>query len=1095
MSASPTPPELTDDDISNIPDLPPGVTTGSHKWWPDAVSKFGNPGMTVGQTFTTGNGALLLNSVTFKVGGSNTQPTKTYTIRVGTVAGSTFTTIATETATQGFTTASGDYWTWTFDTPILLSPNTLYGVDVGFNTSTSGWQTGIPYVYFTTSDTFPGGTMFRSGSDGFGIGNDTISQFNGDRIFHLGLERPLGETFELVATSPANGETNVLATRDLVVTFSQDVTPGTGSLVIRNLDDNSESILPADDPRLSYDANVLTIDANGLLAWDTNYAVRIDADAILGDGGATFQGIDDDTTWAFTTAAGDPLLDAIAALKSHIEGYITLSPAQFAAHKETIDNLRNRFPESAVTISAVFDLIETYDTMVGPLWVARGEFSNRNTQPIDLDWTIYHVMQYTMDGIFTAPVLAAHEALLTGFKFGSHTHFPGPCPPPEDPTASHTVTIQGSFEDTFGRHTQQWTLPARKPTGTYLAPGTIATVTVPQEIVNLGYHVRVGAHSWDLSTRRNQVRRLDRATTLFPIQDTTIKVASPYGGGIYIEVPFNADASLIDVTVTGAVRAPYFSAKSFHQTTAEEWLVERTHPAPWADFQSDKFMMQVPTNWIYAHPDPAQLMADWDAAMDAQNDLMGFPRLRGKETMYCQVDVIMRSSVHAPGYPAINVTDNPNNNRGGYHNNYLVRGPGNNYHSANIEIHEQGHAYFFPKFGGETESTVNLPHVAAMHRKFGYSLDEAFRGSLGITNPHRTLDNTAVAWMCVFNFSPRNVPMATAEKAYQLKGHAKFVDIARLFGWDGLGDYWRSFMEDDANGVSYSDTNDEKLLRLSRHVGHDIRPLFHFWGIFPQNPAALEAAIAAENIPPSIEIRDLLIFYKTLIPADNAAFRTFALAWWGRQPSINGFWEEREHARQWDTTALYGAGDQQRSEATNPGEIYNENSASDIRNRAQQLVDLYFPEGTFPTAPPFATWAESFPALTKPDPTLDFDGGGLATALEWVLGGDPTDPSDDMTLIPTIDADSDPDGKMLFVFRRSELANTDPNTTISVEYGSDLDGWIAAVNQGPGPDQITITEEIDGFGPGIHSVTVAIPAILADGGKLFTRLNVEVAGE
>ena len=547
------------------------------------------------------------------------------------------------------------------------------------------------------------------------------------------------------------------------------------------------------------------------------------------------------------------------------------------------------------------------------------------------------------------------------------------------PPPSHTVTIQGGFEDTFGRHTQQWTLPARKPTGTYLAPGTIATVTVPQEIVNLGYHVRVGAHSWDLSTRRNQVRRLDRATTHFPIQDTTIKVASPYGGGIYIEVPFNADASLIDVTVTGAVRAPYFSAKSFHQTTAEEWLVERTHPAPWADFQSDKFMMQVPTNWIYAHPDPAQLMADWDAAMDAQNDLMGFPRLRGKETMYCQVDVIMRSSVHAPGYPAINVTDNPNNNRGGYHNNYLVRGPGNNYHSANIEIHEQGHAYFFPKFGGETESTVNLPHVAAMHRKFGYSLDEAFRGSLGVTNPHRTLDNTAIAWMCVFNFSPRNVPMATAEKAYQLKGHAKFVDIARLFGWDGLGDYWRSFMEDDANGASYSDTNDEKLLRLSRHVGHDIRPLFHFWGIFPQNPAA-----------------------------------------------------------------------------------------------------------------PVATWAESFPDLTDPDPTLDFDGGGLATALEWVLGSDPTDASDDMTILPTIDTDSDPDGKMVFTFRRNADANADPDTTIVVEYGSDLAGWTAATHQGAGAEQITITATPDGFGDGIDAVTVAIPVTLAGDGKLFVRLNVEV---
>ena len=105
-----------------------------------------------------------------------------------------------------------------------------------------------------------------------------------------------------------------------------------------------------------------------------------------------------------------------------------------------------------------------------------------------------------------------------------------------------------------------------------------------------GLQVRVGAHSWDLSGRR-PVKRLDRATLLYRINATTIKVASPYGGGIYIEVPIGANAGVVNVTVTGAVRSPYFSAKSFHQTTAAEWDTEKTHPAPWADFQSDKFMM------------------------------------------------------------------------------------------------------------------------------------------------------------------------------------------------------------------------------------------------------------------------------------------------------------------------------------------------------------------------------------------------------------------------------------------------------------------------------------------------------------------------
>jgi autotransporter-associated beta strand protein len=661
--------------------------------------------------------------------------------------------------------------------------------------------------------------------------------------------------------------------------------------------------------------------------------------------------------------SGDPLIVAVDQLKSHITGTAPLTASEIEQASLALKSQANRFAESADSISAVFDLVSTYDSVNGPLWIATGNLA-RASETNDLTWTIYRTMQSIMDVVYQAATLADPLKLAVienyrspgGFMFGSSARFPGPCAPPANPSASHTVAIQGSFDVTSGRNTQGWTNPARKPTGCYLAPATTATVTVPASLVSTGYQIRVGAHSWDLSNRP-ELRRLDRATLLYPINATTVKVASPYGGGIYIEVPLGASAGVVNVTVTGAVRSPYFSAKSFHQTTPAEWLIERTHSAPWADFQSDKFMTQVPTSWIYAHPDPAQMMADWDAAMDAINDLMGFPHSRSKETMYPQVDIIMRSSVHAPGYPAVNVTDNPNNDRGGYFNNYIVRGPGASATAAHIEFHEQGHAYGFPKFGGETESNVNLLQPAMLNRAFGYSLDVAQGASLGSGNTSRTLDNTAVAWMCVFNFSPREVPMASGEKAYQHKGHAKFMDVARLYGWNGLDAYWRSFMEDDANSISYGTGTDDLLLRLSRHVGKDIRPLFHFWGIYPQNPTTLANAIAAENIPADPAIRDLLLHYNTLVPADNTAFRTFAQAWWGKQPSINGYWEEREHARQWDTTALYGVGDQQRSEATNPGEIYNGNSANDITTHVQELVDLYFTGEITPDPMTFAILA------------------------------------------------------------------------------------------------------------------------------------------
>ena len=441
--------------------------------------------------------------------------------------------------------------------------------------------------------------------------------------------------------------------------------------------------------------------------------------------------------------------------------------------------------------------------------------------------------------------------------------------------------------------------------------------------------------------------RLDRSTVVYSINAVETKIACPHGGGIYIEVPWLANEGIVNVSVRNAVRSPYFSAKTFHQTTPTEWLTERTSAAPWADFQSDKFMMQVPRSWIYAMADPTQLMKDWDAAMDAVNDLMGFPQIRGKESFYLQVDVQTRASVYAPGYPAVNVggysaTANYNN---GYHTHFLIRGPQYGTDDAQVEFHEQGHGYFFDKFAGETESNVNLPFVPVLHRKFGIDLDTAFRASLGDVNTYRTLETTAMAWMTVFNFSPREVEMADGEKAYQLKGHAKFVDLARIYGWGVLSNYWKSFVDDYENGINYAKDTDSLLLRLSRSVGADIRPLFHFWGIYPQNAATLRTAITNAGLVAPVEFYDRLVRYQSLVPTNNSAFTNFAYRWWNKKPSISGFWEEREHARQWDTNALYSAGDQQRSQATNPGEIYNENSAFDITNRVQELINLYYPNG------------------------------------------------------------------------------------------------------------------------------------------------------
>ena len=136
----------------------------------------------------------------------------------------------------------------------------------------------------------------------------------------------------------------------------------------------------------------------------------------------------------------------------------------------------------------------------------------------------------------------------------------------------------------------------------------------------------------------------------------------------------------------------------------------------------------------------------------------------------------------------------------------------------------------------------------------------------------------------------------------------------------------------------------------------------------------------------------------------------------------------------------------------------------------------------------YADWATgSFPSmlpLTDATASLDFDGGGLQTGVEWVVGGDPTDPGDDAGLAPT---GTDDGTYLIYTYIRTDAANDDTNTTITVEYGSTLAGWTPAQDE---VDGVIINETDNGA---TDTVEVKIPKALAAGGKLFARLNVVIA--
>ena len=419
--------------------------------------------------------------------------------------------------------------------------------------------------------------------------------------------------------------------------------------------------------------------------------------------------------------------------------------------------MANKWTSSAASVSALaaaMDLVRTYDEVLGPLWVAR-TLPARASVTDDIHYTIFRVMTFIMIYGYTPTNLANHPDLLNNFAFGSSANFPGACAPPADPEQVHTAVINGNYLDSWGRLTfgeSNNSNPSPKPTGTYLAPGSIATITVPASMVGKGYNIRVGAHKTDFSGKTS-IKRLDHCSLSYPINSTTTKVANPLGGGIYIDVPpYISNVGVVSVQIKNAVRSPYFSAKSFHQTTLAEWQnTERNHPAPWADFQSDKVMMQVPTSWIYTLNDPVTMMADWDRSADSVNDLMGFPRDRGRETIYNQVDLLIAGiGGFTPGWPAVNNTYSPGTNYNNGYANQLSR-PGAAIRTL-YRIPRTGprlpvsEAYGGKGVGRESSLRARLATRAsatASTRRSANHIDG---------RDYVTLDTTTIAWMMCDNF-------------------------------------------------------------------------------------------------------------------------------------------------------------------------------------------------------------------------------------------------------------------------------------------------------------------------------------------------------
>ena len=94
-------------------------------------------------------------------------------------------------------------------------------------------------------------------------------------------------------------------------------------------------------------------------------------------------------------------------------------------------------------------------------------------------------------------------------------------------------------------------------TGLYAAPGDVVSVSVPNEIVDSGTLVLVGAHS-DKLWHKEQLHRHPEIVRWWDVDSTQLEVGNAFGGLIYIAIEAGSSLGVFDVTISNAVRSPTF---------------------------------------------------------------------------------------------------------------------------------------------------------------------------------------------------------------------------------------------------------------------------------------------------------------------------------------------------------------------------------------------------------------------------------------------------------------------------------------------------------------------------------------------------------
>lgn len=353
-------------------------------------------------------------------------------------------------------------------------------------------------------------------------------------------------------------------------------------------------------------------------------------------------------------------------------------------------------------------------------------------------------------------------------------------------------------------------VPQWHSTGLYAAPGELIQVTVPASAVDKGLGVRIGCHTdglWHL----DKWQRAPEISRRESIKSAQTGAANAFGGLIYLDVPRDCPLGTIDVTISGAIEAPHY----IHGTTSvAEWKTKlRNCPAPWAELETKKIILSVPSDKIRQLDDPDALMNLWDQILDAEADLAAIPRDRTRPERIVPDTQISAGYMHS-GYPIMTFLDDSVEHS--LSTARMKQGSWGHFHELGHN-HQQGDW----TFSGTGEVTCNL---------FSLYVSETVCG-LPPGTGHGAMKPDAVAKRFRKHLETRTSFERWKDDPFLAL--TTYNQLRQGFGWEPYKKVFAEYRELPKSERPRNDDEkrDQWMVRFSRTIGKNLGPFFEAWGV------------------------------------------------------------------------------------------------------------------------------------------------------------------------------------------------------------------------------------------------------------------------